>query len=156
MTNETNPKEILQLDQNFMESRILHAAAELNVFTLLHQAPLTASEIAAKIGGDARALAALLDAVSAMGLLAKRGQTSYCPDSVARFLAADSPESVLPMVRHMFYLWDRWSRLADIAKNTPAAKEEFDFTRHDEDLRAFIGAMHSIGAPLAKQIVASV
>jgi SAM-dependent methyltransferase len=154
MMNEPNPKEILQLAQNFMESRILHAAAELDVFTLLQHAPLTAAGIAGKIGGDVRALSSLLDALSAMGLLVKHGQTYHCDRSVARFLAADSPATVLPMVRHMSYLWDRWSRLADIAKGSPAA--EFDFSRHDEDLRAFIGAMHSIGAPLAKQIVASI
>jgi hypothetical protein len=154
MTNAINPKELLQLAQNFMESRILHAAAELDVFTLLQHTPLTAAGIADKIRGDVRAIASLLDAVSAMGLLVKHGQTYYCDRSVARFLAADSPATVLPMVLHMSYLWDRWSRLADIAKGMPAA--EFDFSRHDEDLRAFIGAMHSIGAPLAKQIVASI
>jgi SAM-dependent methyltransferase len=154
MMNELNPKEILQLAQSFMESRILHAAAELDVFTLLQHTPLTAAGIAGKIGGDVRALSSLLDALSAMGLLLKHGQTYHCDKSVARLLAADSPATVLPMVRHMSYLWDRWSRLADIAKGRPAA--EFDFSRHDEDLRAFIGAMHSIGAPLAKQIVASI
>ncbi len=154
MTNTADPREILQLAQSFMECRILHAAAELNVFTLLHQEPLTAAQIADKIKGDARAIATLLDAVVAIGLLAKLDQTYSCEDSIARLLSADSPESVLPMVLHMSYLWERWSRLPDIAKG--ASKEEFDFTRHDEDLRAFIGAMHSIGSPLAKQIVASV
>jgi len=154
MTNELNPKEILQLAQSFMESRILHAAAEIDVFTLLQNTPLTADAIAKKIGGDVRALSSLLDAVSAMGLLVKHGQTYYCDRCVARFVAADSPATVLPMVLHMSYLWERWSRLADIAKGMPAA--EFDFSRHDEDLRAFIGAMHSIGAPLAQQIVASI
>jgi hypothetical protein len=156
MTNEISSKDILQLAQGFMECRILHAAAELDLFTLLQKAPLSAGDVADRIGGNARALAALLDAVAAMGLLAKRGQTYYCEDSVARLLASGSPASVLPMVLHMSYLWKPWSRLADIAKGIPAAKEEFDFSRDDEDMRAFIGAMHSIGAPLAREIVASV
>jgi predicted O-methyltransferase YrrM len=34
--------------------------------------------------------------------------------------------------------------------------EEFSFERNSEELRAFIGAMHSIGAPLAKRFVAAV
>ncbi len=152
----TNPKEILQLAQSFMECRILHAAAELDLFTLLHKIPLTAGEVAKRTGGNLRALSALLDAVVAIGLLEKRGQTYHCEDAAARFLASDSPDSVLPVVVHMSYLWNRWARVADIAKGIPAAAEEFDFSRHDEDLHAFIGAMHSIGAPLAKEIVASV
>jgi SAM-dependent methyltransferase len=145
------PEEILRLAQGFMESRILHAAADLNLFTILNQTPRSAKEVAEQIGGDARALAVLLDAVAAMGLLVKRGGTYSCRDSL---LAAGSPDSILPMVLHMSHLWNRWSRLADVAKGIPAP--EFSFSRNAGELRAFIGAMHSVGAPLAKQIVASV
>jgi SAM-dependent methyltransferase len=60
------------------------------------------------------------------------------------------------MVLHMASLWPRWSRLTDIAKGIGAAKEEFIFSRRAEELRAFIGAMHVIGASMAKQIVAAV
>ncbi len=151
-----NPEEILRLAQGFMESKILHSAAELNLFTILSQTPLSAAQVAAKIGGDVRALSALMDAVAAMGLLAKQGQTYQCEASASRLLAENSPDTVLPMVLHMAHLWPRWSRLPDIARGAPAAMEEFNFERNDGELRAFIGAMHSIGAPLAKQIVASV
>jgi SAM-dependent methyltransferase len=150
------PEEILRLAQGFMESKILHSAAELNLFTILQHNPLSAQEVAAKIGGDVRALSTLLDAVAAMGLLVKTGQTYQCKGSVSRMLAEDSPDSVLPMVLHMASLWPRWSRLADIAKGIPSAMEEFNFERNGGELRSFIGAMHSIGAPLAKQIVAAV
>jgi SAM-dependent methyltransferase len=156
MTNKSSPEEILRLAQSFMESRILHSAAELNLFAILEQAPLSAQEVASRIGGDARALSVLLDAVAAMGLLAKRGQTYRCQRPVSQFLAQGSSDSILPMVLHMASLWPRWSRLTDIAKGVGAAKAEFDFSRRAEELRAFIGAMHAIGAPLAKRIVAAV
>jgi hypothetical protein len=150
------PEEILRLAQGFMESRILHSAAELNLFTILQKSPLSAQEVAAKTGGDVRALSILLDAVAAMGLLVKRDGTYQCDADAARMLTDGSPATILPMVRHMASLWPRWSRLTDIAKGIPASDEEFDFSRNDEELRAFIGAMHSIGAPLAKRIVAAV
>lgn len=152
-----NPEEILKLAQGFMESKILHSAAQLNLFTILKQTPLSAPQVAEKIGsGDTRALSVLLDAVAAMGFLVKKGQTYQCESSVSRLLAGDSPDTVLPMVLHMAHLWSRWSRLTDVAKGTPAAKDEFHFSRNAGELRAFIGAMHSIGAPLAKRIVASI
>jgi SAM-dependent methyltransferase len=152
MTHE----EILRLAQGFMESKILHSAAGLNLFTILSEAPLSAQQVAAKIGGDVRALSTLMDAVAAMGLLVKREQTYQCEASASRLLTEDSPDTVLPMVLHMADLWPRWSRLADIAKGISAATEEFNFGRDPGELRAFIGAMHSIGAPLAKQIVETV
>jgi phospholipid N-methyltransferase len=150
------PKEILNLAQSFMECRILHTAAELNLFTILAKKPLSAKEVADKIGGDARGTGFLLDAVAAIGLLTKHDQTYCCESSISQLLSADSPDSILPMVLHMSHLWGRWSYLPEIVKGGPTAREEFEFSRNPQELRAFIGAMHSIGAPLAKQIVASV
>jgi hypothetical protein len=147
------PEEILGLAQSFMECRILHAAAELDFFTILSHELLSAHQVADRIGSDARATAFLLDAVAAIGLLKKENETYRCEIPC---LAADSPGSILPMVLHMAHLWARWSRLADIVKKGPAAQEEFEFSRNPHELRAFIGAMHSIGSPLAKQIAASV
>ena len=156
MTNESSPEKILKLAQAFMESRILLSAAELNLFTILGKAPRSAQEVAAQVKGDAQALSALLNAVTAMGLLVKKDETYYCEPSVSQFLAEDSPVTVLPMVLHMASLWSRWSRLTGIAEGIPAAKKQFDFSRNPEELKAFIGAMHSIGAPMAKQIAAAV
>jgi SAM-dependent methyltransferase len=156
MASENSPETILRLAQGFMECRIFHAAAELNLFTVLDQTPLSAGEVASRISGDVRALAILLDALAAMGLLVKRGQTYQCEGDNSRMLSEKSPQTILPIVLHMASLWKRWSRLTDIAKGGGVADDEFDFSRDAEELRAFIGAMHSIGAPMAKRIVAAV
>jgi len=152
--SDSNTQAILGVAQGFMESRILLSAAELNVFTILQSRALSAEEIGATLGADTRALSTLLDAVAAMGLLVKQDGRYRCEQPVARFLAEDSPETVLPMVRHMASLWPRWSRLTDAVRGI--AMEEFQLSRNGDDLRAFIGAMHVIGMPLAKQIAASV
>lgn len=146
------PEEIMKLAQGFMESKILHTAAELDVFTLLYNNPMPAEEVATRINADARGTAFLLDAVAAMGFLQKKDGTYRCDSPM---LVADAPGSVLPMILHMAHLWPRWSHLAEIVKGIPV-KDEYDFSRDQNELRAFIGAMHSIGTPLAKQVVASV
>jgi SAM-dependent methyltransferase len=156
MANEISPEVILRMAQGFMECRILHTAAELDIFTILSKAPMSAGDVAGKISANERALAMVLDVLGAMGLLVKQGENYYCESSVAQLLSKNSPQSVLPMILHMASLTKRWARLTDIVKDFGGTKEEFDFTRNAEELRAFIGAMHSIGAPLAKQIVAAV
>jgi SAM-dependent methyltransferase len=156
MANENSPETILRMAQSFMECRILHSAAELDLFTLLSMAPMSAREVAGRISGDERALSMVMDALAAMGLLIKQGQEYQCESSVSQLLSKNSPQTVLPMVLHMASLQKRWARLTDIAKGLGDAGEEFDFTRDAEELRAFIGAMHAIGAPLAKQIVTAV
>jgi precorrin-6B methylase 2 len=155
MSDKYNPESILELAQNFMECKILHAAADLNLFTILSGIPLTADDAASKTGANSRALSMLLDVLASMGLLKKEKQKYRCEDSVAQFLSESSPISVLPMVRHMASLWSRWSRLTDIVRGVSGADEEFNFARSHEELRAFIGAMHVVAAPMAKRVVES-
>ncbi len=150
-----SPEEILRLAQNFMESRILLSGAELNLFSILNPVPLSAKEVSDRIGADLRALTVLLDALSAMGLLVKQSGTYQCPNAAAASLSEDAPNSVLPMVLHAVYLWQRWSGLTDVVRGTTISKDAAKSSRSPEDLRAFIGAMHVIAAPRAHEIVAA-
>jgi SAM-dependent methyltransferase len=156
MGRELSAEDILKMAQGFMECKILHTAAELNLFTILTMAPMPVEEIADKISCDLRALAMLLDALVAMGLLSKSGNKYRCESTMTAWLSAKSAATILPMILHMASLWRRWSRLTDIVRNVPDAREEFEFSRNEEELRAFIGAMHSIGAPMARMIAAAV
>ncbi len=150
---EIRPEGILKLAQGFMESRILLSAAELNLFTVLKQVPLSADEIAGRVGADVRALTILLDALVAMGFIVKREQMYQCHDAYAPLLADDAANSVLPMILHACSLWRRWSHLTEIVRDIHASREEFNFSRNSDELRAFIGAMHVVAAPMAKKIV---
>ncbi|MHB9098296.1 MAG: methyltransferase, partial [Syntrophales bacterium] len=137
----------MSLSRAFMESRVLLTGAELDLFTLTASAPLNAREIAGRIGADLRSLTILLDALAAMGLLIKKDDAYRAEQSAARLLAAESPESILPIIRHSVDLWERWGRLTGkvVATRTP-----------DTSMRAFIGGMHAIARPLAPRIVALV
>ena len=73
MASENSPETILKLAQSFMECRIFHAAAELNLFTVLDQTPLSAGEVATRFSGDVRALAVLLDALGGYGTSSQTG-----------------------------------------------------------------------------------
>jgi len=156
MTQENGPGKILKMAQGFMESRILLSAAELNLFTLLSVKPLTLKEINDKINGDAKALTTLLDAVAAIGLLQKKDNAYFCEPDTAKYLTDDSPATVLPMVLHASSLWTRWARLTNLAKGAPQPAQDINFLRHGKELEAFIGAMHSIGEPMARQIVSEI
>ncbi len=138
---------VTALSRGFMESRVLLTGAELDLFTFTAAAPLTAEQIAERIGADRRALTILLDALAAMGLLIKRDGSYQTEPSAARLLAADSPDSILPIIRHNIDLWERWGRLT----SRVVAQEKPDWS-----MRAFIGAMHAIARPLAERIVALV
>lgn len=142
--------------RNFMECRILLTGAELNLFTLLTPVPLSAEEVAAKVDADLRALTILLDALSAMALLVKQSGKYYCPPSISPFLSAEAPSSIMPMILHMVHLWERWSRLTRVVKGVKFQEKPTPSSPEADELRAFIGAMHVIAAPLASRIVGAI
>jgi predicted O-methyltransferase YrrM len=154
--NHVNLQDVLGLARSFMECRVFLSAAELNLFTILTPTPLPVQEVASRIGADTRGLTIFLDALSAMGLLVKRGEVYQCSPSASRFLSADTPDSVLPMVLHMASLWRRWSSLTSFVRRAQVSDQLAASFRDADKLGAFIGAMDVIAKPLAPQIVADV
>jgi precorrin-6B methylase 2 len=147
---------ILDLARDFMESRIFLTAAEMDLFTLLTDTPLSAQDIAEKKGASLRGLTALLDALSAMGLLAKEEGKYRCLPALSALLSRKVPGSVLPMVLHMATLWKRWSGLTDVVQGSTSSEKAPGSHRDEGELRAFIGAMHVIARSIAPRIVAAV
>ena len=157
MTIDHKPEDILKLARQFMESRILLTAAELNLFTLLDEAPSTAENLAGRLHADLRGLTIILDALSAMGLMIKEPGDAYrsSPD-VAACLSDSSPHSVLSMITHANHLWKSWSNLTSKVRGQEPAEIPASAARNADEMRAFIGAMHVVGAPLAQKIVTAV
>lgn len=134
---------LIAMSRAFMESRVLLTGAELDLFSAAAE-PADAAQIAGRVGADPRALAVLLDALSAMGLLVKRGKTYETEPSAAPLLTSASPHSILPMIQHAVTLWDRWGGLTGRVGGARA---------QGMSERAFIQAMHLIATPLASRIV---
>ena len=116
MKLDNSPEAILKLARQFMESRILLSAAEMNLFTLLDDVPSTAKDLSGILNADLRGLTILLDALAAMGLLSKKDDMYLSAPDAVQFLTDRSPRSVLPMVLHAAHLWERWSDLTPIVK----------------------------------------
>jgi predicted O-methyltransferase YrrM len=147
---------ILALARNFWECRVLLTAAELDLFTLLAPAPLTAQAVADRVHGDRRAVTILLDALAALELLQKRDGQYCCVPEVAECLVRHAPQSVLPMVLHSANLWHRWSELTGVVRGDQHARARAQAPQDDAGLAAFIGAMHVVSGPRAPAIVAAV
>jgi SAM-dependent methyltransferase len=149
------PERVLGIARGFMESRILLSAVELDVFTLLARRAMSAEEVAGSLETDARGTGTLLDALTGIGLLDKSDGTFHCPPAAAELLSRDSPRSVAPMLMHSVALWRRWSALTDVVRRgTPAQPPAPE--QRERDREAFIGAMHTVAAPMAHGIVAAV
>jgi SAM-dependent methyltransferase len=137
--------------RDFMKSRIILTAAELDLFSFIDEKPCSALTLAHERGFDVRATARILDCLSVMKLLAKIDDQYRVTDKGA-FLSSHHPETVLPMVLHMAHLWKTWSGLTDIVKTGPGSQRESGLKFSEQEWKAFVGAMHVAARALSKNI----
>ena len=121
----------------------------------LAEDPLTASQLAERLGCDPRAVTMLLDALAALDLLEKRQDRYSVPPELRPWLIEGDPQSVLPMLRHMGNLVRGWSQLAWTVKEGSPAPRQPSIRGAAADRESFIAAMHAISGPMADEVVAA-
>ena len=151
-------KTILDMVRGFQPACVVIAGADLDVFTLLHARPMSAAQLAAKIKGDLRATIVLLDALAALGMLAKgRGKKSVysLPRALAGILTENGPHCVLGMLRHLGNCLRRWGDLAGVVLSGKPAARRPSVRGHGGDLDSFIRAMHEVSLPMSVPLISS-
>ena len=66
------PKRLMATSNSYWHAYALHAGVQLDLFSVIGAAALSAKEIADRLGADLRGTTMLLNALVAMGLLAKQ------------------------------------------------------------------------------------
>lgn len=145
---------ILEMTSGFMPACVVGAGAELNVWSVLDGDRLTAREAAERLEADLRATTMLLDALAALGLLDKQADRYSVPDSLAAWLFEESPETVLPMLRHRMNILRGWAQLAWTVRAGIPAPQQGSIRGPAADRAAFVAAMHSVSGPVADELVA--
>lgn len=102
---------LLALSDSYWQTAALHAGVELDLFTLLDGAAMTAGDLARQAGCDRRALEMLLEALAAMGLLAVSAAGYASVPAARRWLSRSSAEYQGYIMRHHHHLMAFWARL---------------------------------------------
>ncbi len=135
-----NPGTLLELSGYYWKTCVLHAAVKLDIFTALGDDNMTDKMIAERIGTDFDATGRLLNALVAMGLLAKKDDTFLNVESAGRFLRKDSKAYLGYMILHHHYLVSSWSQLDQAVLSGKPTRTRTSFS--DESVReAFLMGM---------------
>ena len=153
MSRKWNADGLLEMVRGFQAACVVTAAADLDLFTALGDAPTTAATLAGRIQADPHATEVLLDALAALGLLTKRGDHYEVPADVAELLTEGSPTNVLPGVRHQANCLRRWAQLARVVQTGRPAERTPSIRGEGADCESFIGAMNNFTEAVAPQIV---
>jgi SAM-dependent methyltransferase len=127
----------MRLASGFMAAKHLFAANELGIFEALADSTATIDALANRTGLTRRAARISADAMVALGLLERDGDTYRNGEVAAAFLTGRTPADLRPFLR----FWDQisypaWTRLADALGSGPA-REIFEL---DDELQLVASA----------------
>lgn len=144
MRREMSLAEIFQLGY-YWESKILLTAVTLDVFSILGDRALTATEIATRLKVDSRALALLLNALVAMRLIEKQGDRFLNTGVGRRHLVRTSAE----YIGHLLVLhdaeWDTWSKLEETVRSGRSPVRGHVFANNPALGAHVLAVLHRIG-----------
>ncbi|MBN1123550.1 MAG: hypothetical protein JXA82_00985 [Sedimentisphaerales bacterium] len=130
---------LTELTWAYRAARVLHAANEFGVFSLLEAQPMTAAQIAEKTGTDTIMLEKLLIACCGMGLLNRQEDRYENSKTADLYLVRDRPFYQGDIIAHAASVWNFWHTLPDTVQNGPR-RSEWTPEQH----RHFILGMHNI------------
>ncbi len=149
---EWNPGTLLETSGGYWKTCALHAAVQLDVFTVMADKRLSAGDIAEQLRADPRALAMLLNALTAMNLLEKSGDIYANTPEAKAFLSKSSPGYIGHIIKHHHHLVASWSQLDQaVLSGNPVRTRA---THSSDDAReSFLMGMFNMAMMLAPRIV---
>jgi hypothetical protein len=145
-------------------SQAIEAAAELGIADALADGPLTADDLAARIGADADAVGRLLRALVSRGVFRRHSDSTYGLNRLADTLRSDAPTSMAGAA--LFYgsaqHREHWSSLTEAVRSGKATipilrgKGIFEYLDDEPELaKLFNDAMTSISGLAESAVVAA-
>jgi len=144
---------LMRLSAGFRESKIILAANEFDLFTALSEKRLASDEVATLVQADARALAIIMDALTAMGFLIKENDRYRNSETSERFLVKGKPDYKGDLLKFMNGSWKHWSNLEETIK-TGIVDLEADLLKQSqrEYNQIYIRAMDNVGRERAERV----
>jgi SAM-dependent methyltransferase len=144
---------LLATASGYWQPCVLHAAVNLDIFSILGERWLTTEEVAGKLQGSERGAAALLNALAAMGLFLK-SEGKFANTTFSKtFLAKDSPQYKGYIIRHHDHLVQSWSRLEDaVMSGQPVESADYGETTRENFLMGMFNLAMDIAPKAAAEI----
>lgn len=150
-----DPGTLLEMSGYYWKTCTLHAAVRLDIFSAIGHETLTAARINNMLTADLRGLTMLLNALCAMELLIKKGDTYTNTEPAKTFLCKSSEHYIGFMIMHHFHLVESWHHMDQAVKQGKPVEEK-DMFSDEERRESFLMGMFNIGMAAAPQAARAV
>ncbi len=132
------------LNSAYAESRILHAAVELDIFNTINDHCFSAKEVSTILNTEERATTLLLNALTALKLLHKQDTLFSLTSLSKKYLLSGSETFYGGMVRFDASMWNTWEKLSQAVRTGRPVRKPDMYQTHMEETEYFIMAMHQL------------
>jgi len=147
-----NPGDLLEISGFYWKTALLHAAVKLDVFSVIGDGRIAASEISGKLNATQRGMERLLDALVAMELLVKVDGVYANVPSGQTFLSKNSAQYIGHMIVHHHHLVESWSKLDQAVQSGMPVRNRSSFSK-EEWRESFLMGMFNLAMGLAPHLV---
>jgi len=147
------PAELLQLSGGYWSACALHAGVKLDVFTPLAEGSHSTSDLAVRLAIPARGLTMLLNALAALELLVKQGESYAVTPFAAQFLAKTSPQYLGHIILHHHHLMAGWAQLDEAVQGGGPIRPRVSHDVGEAERESFEMGMFNLAMQLAPRIV---
>lgn len=138
-----NPAPLIDLACAYWDSATLIAAIRLELFSQLAGGPLSAEQVAARMGTDPVATDALLAALTALQLLDKSGELFSNRPLARAYLVKDEPGYLGPALLYNGDVYPLWAELHQVIRQGDVAQAPAHYLGQDaQRTRNFVYGMH--------------
>jgi ubiquinone/menaquinone biosynthesis C-methylase UbiE len=149
-----SPEPIFQLATAYWGSATLLAAVNMGLFSLLSKGAFMASEAAAKLQSDTRAIEMLLNACCGLNLLDKSDERYQLTPLSAAYLVPGSPAYLGSALLWSLNQYPAWGTLSEAVRTgKPVVTPEEQLGDDPEKTRAFVLGMHERASGVARGVV---
>lgn len=151
MTPEISPEQIMELGNGFRSAKILFVASESGLFERLAAGPTSLENLSEQTGIAPARLGFLVDALVALGLVERQGDTYRNGPLAAAYLSGETELDLRPALRFWNRLsWPKWTGLEEALRTgrppsrSGTAEEQRIFSEGVEALTA--STAHALAA----------
>lgn len=148
-----SPPELLKMSGNYWSACALHAGVKLDLFGPLSVRAMVCHDLADQLALDSRALAMLLDALVALGLVEKTGDEYRASEFSAKYLSSDSENYLGHIVQHHHHLVSSWARLDEAIQTGEPVRDRISHELAGKERESFLLGMFNLAMMLAPHIV---
>lgn len=155
-TTKWTVPDLLQLSGGYWAACALHAGVKLDLFSTLDRSVRTAEEVAQIRKIDPRGTAMLLDALTAIGFLEKRGTAYTSTNFSSEFLARASDRYMGHIVMHHHHLMSGWTHLHKAVQCGGPIRERVSHGNDEIVRESFLMGMFNLASQLAPRIAQAI